>query len=170
MPVRITSKVRSNKKPWQALKRGMMDASKSSVDVGWWNGYHTNGRSDGIPLAQIAQWVEEGHLNGGIFEGTTTPPRPFMTIALAAALRQNGWLEKKVVENVTLVFSRKLTWRGFFTKLGPDLTALVQRIMEEYNNPSNGEITIALKGFDNPLIETGQLMDSVDWRIAERKT
>ena len=169
MAIKITSKVVAKKKNWEAVKKNLVSAQNKSTDVGWWDGFHINGRSDGIPLAQIAQWVEEGHISGGAFAGTVTPPRPFMTIALEAALRQNGWLEKKVKANATLVFAKKLTWDGFFKKLGPDLVILVQRVMEEFSNPSNSEVTIALKGFDNPTIETGHLLSKVDWRIAERK-
>lgn len=167
--MRITSKVVVKKKNWESVKKNLISAQNKSTDVGWWSGYHINGRSDGIPLAQIAQWVEEGHVNGGMFEGTVTPPRPFMTVALEAALKQNGWLDKKIRSNALLVFSKQLTWDGFFKKLGPDLVVLVKRVMEEFSNPSNSEVTIFLKGFDNPAIETGHLLNSVDWRIAERK-
>jgi hypothetical protein len=168
MAIKITSKVVAKKKNWEAVKKNLISAQNKSTDVGWWDGFHINDRSDGIPLAQIAQWVEEGHAPGA-FGGMRTPPRPFMTVALEAALRQNGWLEKKVRANATLVFAKKLTWSGFFKKLGPDLVILVQGVMEELSNPSNSEVTVALKGFDNPTIETGHLLSKVDWRIAERK-
>lgn len=165
--MRITSTVTSKKTKWVKLKQELKAMDKAGVDVGWWSGFHNNGRSEGITLAQIAQWVDEGHINGGKYPGYT-PPRPFLSQALGVALKQNDWLGKKIAEAMPKVFSGQMKWEVFFRELGPDLVKLTQRVMEQFNNPSNSDLTIALKGFDNPTIETGQLMESVDWRISKR--
>lgn len=165
--MRITSTVTSKKTKWVKLKQELKAIDKSGVDVGWWSGFHNNGRSEGITLAQIAQWVDEGHINGGKYPGYT-PPRPFLSQALGVALKQNDWLGKKIAEHIPKVFSGQMKWEAFFRELGPDLAKLTQRVMEQFNNPSNSDLTTALKGFDNPTIETGQLMESVDWRISKR--
>lgn len=166
--MRITSTVVSKTKRWEKLKADLKTVDKRGVDVGWWSGFHNNGRSEGITLAQIAQWVDEGHINGGIGEGTYTPPRPFLSQALGVALSQNKWLGNRVKSAMIKVFSGRLKWTAFFNELGPDLVRLTQRVMQEFNDPRNSDFTIALKVFDNPTIETGQLMQTVDWRISEK--
>lgn len=165
--MQITSSVVVKKTKWNKIKSDLIKADKSGVDVGWWSGFHNNGRSEGITLAQIAQWVDEGHINSGKYPGYT-PPRPFLSQALGVALKQNDWLGKKIAVEIPKIFSGQTKWEAFFKELGPDLVRLTQRVMEQFNNPSNSALTISLKGFDNPTIETGQLMESIDWRISER--
>ena len=167
--MRITSKVVSKKRKWEKVKSNLLTQDGKGSDVGWWSGYHNNGRSEGIPLAQIAQWIEEGHQNGGIFAGTSTPPRPFMTAALEVALRQDKELRQKIENLASQVFRKRITWQRFYKELGEDLVKLVKKVMQEFNDPANSKITIALKGEDNPTIETMELLNSIDWRISEKR-
>lgn len=49
--------------------------------------------------------------------------------------------------------------------LGARLVADIQQTMRNFDDPANAPSTIARKGFDNPLIETGRLRQSIDWEI-----
>ena len=50
-------------------------------------------------------------------------------------------------------------------KVGAVATADVQRKIRDLREPPNAPSTIAKKGSDNPLIDTGRLRQSIDWKV-----
>jgi len=83
------------------------------------------------------------------------PPRPFFRnmIAeespawgekLAAAMKANGNDGKKALELV-----------------GEDIKSQLVKFINEFTTPGNAASTIAKKGFDKPLVDTGQMRRSV---------
>ena len=57
------------------------------------------------------------------------------------------------------------TARGVAEKLGARIQRDVQRTIRELSSPSNAPVTVARKGTDNPLIDTGRLRQSVTYRV-----
>ena len=49
--------------------------------------------------------------------------------------------------------------------VGAQGVADVQAKIIAFDDPGNAESTIAAKGFDNPLVETGRLGQSIDWVV-----
>lgn len=49
--------------------------------------------------------------------------------------------------------------------LGAKAVADVQQTMRDLDTPPNAPSTVARKGDDNPLIDTGRLRQSIDWEI-----
>src|SRR5690606_23386432 len=77
MSLKINVSLKTNDKMWRSMVRNLTKGGDKTSVVGWWNSIHPTG----VPVAQVAQWNEEGHENGkgSMFPGTITPSRPFMT-------------------------------------------------------------------------------------------
>lgn len=155
-----------NKKRWEATKRNLTTNSNKSAQVGWFMGSRHS--SSGLPTAQLASWLEYGHRNGGMFEGTVTPPRPFMRAGFAVYLRDNPEFSAFVYSRMMAIASGTKSWDAAFREIAPYMAKALEMIMRAWNDPRNSQATIALKGFDDPLIETGELVDSIQWRVRNR--
>ena len=162
--------IHSDTSKWQQMKRNLQKGQNLAVKVGWFDGKkHTSERSQNITLAQIAKWLEEGHMNGGLYPNTWTPPRPFIRIGLMSALKESHWLQKQISFYLPQIIDGRMTWTQFYQKLGPSLQKLLQEVMNAWDTPTNSPLTVALKGFNNPLIESGYLRDNVEWRLGKKE-
>jgi len=119
--------------------------------------FETEQYPDGEYVAQVAAENE--------FGSTTNPPRPFMRQTFA---RNKG------------------VWPGMATKgmkatnfdvdktlglLGQEITGEVRIAIAEWGNPypHNSQATIDRKGFDDPLVDTGRMLQSVTWVLEDTK-
>jgi hypothetical protein len=130
-------------------------------EVGFFDGetYSDAGR-EGISVADIAR----ANNYGIIVSGTNNiPARPFFTYAANAMSKTWHTAAKMIMKSVLQSSgdSRKL--------LTQYLNLYKERIQLEILQmaiPKNAKKTIALKGFDDPLIRTGKMYDSVKFRIS----
>lgn len=116
------------------------------IEVGFFEGEKY---PDGKSVAEVAAFNE--------FGGGHTPPRPFMR---------------------TLVQNHRKIWRNILQDELPKeddahtaLATLAEYMVDDLKDyikiwtyPPNAPSTIAKKGFNDPLVDTGRMMDSVDWR------
>ena len=154
-------KVTSNTKEWDKVKKRLLAANTASkIGVGWFNtGSHPNNRSS-VPIAQIASWLETGTERGSFI-----PPRPFIRSGFMYVIANTPWFQTKLKKHMPMIADGKMTWTAFYKSIGPELEKLLQLIMREWDVPGNAEATIALKGFDDPLFESGHLISQVEWKI-----
>lgn len=145
------------------MQRRLTRSGDKTIQVGWWLSRHPSG----VSTAQVAQWNDEGHINGGMFAGTYTPPRPFMRIGFIP-LATNKILPKYNSE-IHKIAMGQTTWTALNNKLSVELRESLQSIILSWDTPSNSPVTIALKGFNDPLIgKTGNMYDAVKSRIVKR--
>jgi len=111
---------------------------------------------DGIQVAQVAQWNEEGT--------STNPMRPFMRVGFGSAISK-GVYHSIFVDSIESIIMGKSTFAKEYQKLGPMVVADMQEEIEEWNTPPNSPRTVERKGFNNPLIDTGLMHDSVKFRV-----
>jgi len=154
MGASVSVKLKLDDRVWKKMERRLKRIQSKSVRVGWWRSYYP----DGTSVAQVAAWNEEGHLNGGMFPGTFTPPRPFI---------RTGFLPK--AKNVLNEYSKlfflyvdgSVKISDFWGAMSRELEEKMKESILEFKSPGNAEVTISMKGFDDPLINTGNLYDSV---------
>lgn len=164
---KINIAVTGNHRKWSAVKRRLKNVDKLSSRVGWLKPkYHKTPRSSHILVSVIAKWMEEGMVN--IATGVQIPPRPFIRIGLLRALRNNTSLQSLIVKNIMLVSDGKMTTNQFYKLLGKHLEKILKNVIENWNSPPNAPLTIKRKGFNNPLIETGYMRDSVESDVSRR--
>ena len=142
------------------MERRLRGGDKS-VQVGWWNSEHPSG----VPTAQVAAWNEEGHINGGMFAGTVTPARPFIRTGFMPYSKN---LVKAHYGDINDIAMGRSTWNEFYNKFGQQLVRVMQETIFKWDSPANSPTTIALKGFNNPLVETGYMQNSVKYKIVRK--
>ena len=64
-----------NDKVWRQIKKNLR-AAKSQINLGWFEGQAYGSENNFLPMAQVAQWVEEGH-RGGWGPTPSTPCDPY---------------------------------------------------------------------------------------------
>lgn len=92
------------------------------------------------------------------------PPRPFLRYTFDHYL--DNWTEL-AADLAFKVFVGEINYQDVFHVLGDAVVKDIKRTIKEFSEPKNAPLTIANKGFDDPLIEKGELRDSIHW-ITER--
>lgn len=156
--MRFKIRIKEDRRGARRLRQLLSPKHSRSIRTGWWNSMH----EDGITVAQIAAWNEEGRINKGFFNGTITPPRPFVRLGFIPATRKKL---NNLAPALREVFSGRKTWDEFFTSLSSELKEDLQEVILEWSTPPNSAATIALKGFNDPLIESGLMYDSVKTEV-----
>lgn len=63
------------------------------------------------------------------------------------------------------VISLKIEPEYFFNGLGHIVVGFIQRYLTDLSTPPNAPYTIKMKGSSNPLIDSGQLRDSITFKV-----
>jgi hypothetical protein len=53
-------------------------------------------------------------------------------------------------------------------RMGENIKGQLQQSIRDTKDPGNAKSTIAQKGFDDPLIKSGHMLNSVDWEVKEK--
>jgi len=157
--VKTGAKVKDIDKGFKALQMALFQEDKKAVDVGYFSGeiFEENGED----LASVARQNEFG-IPGHI------PERSFMR----STYDQN---KDQIMKAYTLYFkaeTKGLTTKAFL-KLGALVTGMIKKKIKTAKSWAvpNAPATIAAKTRagkvgDAPLIDTGQMMNSIDFREA----
>lgn len=105
------------------------------------------------PVAQVAAWNE--------FGTQKTPPRPFMrkTVASKSPRWGNG-LGRALRDNHYNSYDA-------LHVLGEVIQGQMRQTIIEFRDPPNAQLTVDLKGFNDPLVASGRMLRSVDFQISE---
>ena len=164
MGVRTRVSITRDKGVWQSMKANLRRGTSQSTQVGWWDSQYP----DGTSVAQVAQWNEEGHMNGGWFPGTITPPRPFIRLGFLPDIRKSNLIGRYSI-HIDSIARGKMSWNRLHELLGEDLKRMLQEQILDWKSPSNSAATVSIKGFNDPLIDTGLMYDTIKIRTAPRR-
>lgn len=115
------------------------------------------------PVAQVAFWNQFGTRNS---DGTERiPERPFMSTAFDEIRRD---LEKELEWALEDIIDGKITPSKAIDKAGKFLSERIKKKIVEWKIPRNATSTIAKKGFDDPLIETRRMLNSVKFKKTKK--
>lgn len=108
---------------------------------------------DGTNVAQVAFWNEYGT--------KTSPPRPFFRQTIAA--KSDKW---------GAALGANLAANGYDTTkalklVGTGIKDQITKSIVDFASPGNAPYTIAQKGFDKPLVDTGQMQRAVGFDIKD---
>lgn len=107
-----------------------------------------------IPVPMVAATNEFGN------PAHNQPPRPFFRNAIAE--HEEEWKEQ-----AALLIERGDDIEEVFSMLGTIITADIQQSIRSLDSPPLSPVTIARKGFDKPLIDTKNMLDSVSYEVSE---
>ena len=109
---------------------------------------------DGQPVAAVAAWNEYGT--------ATIPMRPFFRNMVAAKSKE--WPEGIATQLRLTRYDVNLTLQ----RTGAAIRGQLQQSIRDTNSPPNAPYTIEKKGFNNPLLDTGHMLNSVDYEVNVR--
>ena len=120
--------------------------------------------SDGKQVGDIASIQEFGDINNRI------PPRPFMRPTIIENTPE--WVSS-MIKGVKEIFNNGSDLKEVFNSIGEDAEFEVQSNIRAINTPPLSPFTlkerISRGNFsDKPLIDTGQMIDSVNYEISKR--
>lgn len=119
-------------------------------------GFLENARyPDGTSVAMVAAIQEYGAPSRNI------PPRPFFRNMIAA--ESAHW----PADVAKLLKAHDFDAAAALGDMGQEISAELQLSINEFTSPGNAPSTIERKGFDHPLIDTGLMRDSVNYRVKE---
>lgn len=108
---------------------------------------------DDTSVVEIATYNEYGT--------SDIPSRPFMT----QSFENKEYEIKKVCEDANASISNGGSADSAFNKIGETCKEIIQNEIENGSFEPNADSTILKKGFDQPLIDTGTMKDSVDFVV-----
>ena len=142
---------------WNKIKKELESFAKDR------NNYITVGLHKGKKRVQIGFWNEFGTKNKDHSE--RIPERPFL---------QSSLYEKPVKDIETLISKEiQMIYLGgkyivLLTRLGMHCKAFVKKqIIDKEIFKPNKASTIARKGFDHPLWETGEMYNEIDFKLGK---
>lgn len=157
----MSMKLTVDKRVWQNLKKSFAKAEVYEDQLGWQDtAYGSDNES--LPHAQVAQWIEEGVASKNI------PPRPYMRVGLRGALMK-GSNDVSFKRIITAVANGKDVFKALH-KEGDSFRQALRQVMMDWDTPPNAPTTIELKGFDDPLIESSELISNISVKTVNRGT
>lgn len=143
------------------LEKKLKTLESSSVDFGYVNsGIHSKA---GIPYASLAALLEWGN--------DKIPPRPaFRDSIERLKVKHKGFEYFVGPELGRYMMTRTTSPKRVYDETGKYLVDIYRTSMEDWfingsMNRKNAQLTIELKGFNKPYVETGELVNHVDYRI-----
>jgi hypothetical protein len=154
----MNKKGQSDLSGWKNLKKLLNQLDKTQIETGFFPESKYGADNDNLQVAQVAAWQE-----WGTYDGEHIPPRPFMRVDFKYKMTS-----QKMKLHIITATNNVLQGQAVKQALKP-LAARCQDLMmdaiEERSTPRNSEETISQKGFDDPLIEFGDMRDAVKAKI-----
>lgn len=134
-----------------------------SLSFGVTNAQYKKG--DHVNVRDVAIWNEYGT--------DKIPPRPAFRRGLEAGVAKNRKLIDAQLRNIAQQalsgrnanMNRSLT--VMLTQIGKSAKAATKQIIKTGSETPNAPATVAKKGFNHPLFETGLLLDHVEYEISK---
>lgn len=140
-------------------------------EIRW--GFFSNSRygpeNDNMYVASIAKLQEDG---GRGATGRAIPPRPFFTSQALRVITPSDHVGSKFLTLLGTAVKSTMTGgtdASAYSAVGKHLHDSLQEEIIAWNTPANAPLTIKLKGFDDPLIHTGTMLESVEYKVVQRR-
>lgn len=171
--IKIKGSITDKRTAYDQLRADMANLDKAYVKVGWpyrtrvgqpskiGSGHRT--LRDQSQVAMIAASNEFGVKEAG--GKWKTPPRPAFRNALDGSRVKLGRVTRKIYDDVLL---GRLTPKEGLERIGIWMEGRVKRSITNLHTPANAQRTIEAKGSSNPLIDTGQMRNSVTFKTDMR--
>lgn len=105
---------------------------------------------DGTPVAMVAFWNEYGT--------KTSPVRAFFRTTVSD--QKKNWVLS--VQNLMKMHDDPKKVMGL---IGEHMRGQIVQSINTWTDPPNAPYTVAMKGFQKPLVDTGQLMRSISFEV-----
>jgi len=145
---------------WEKMKKNLLQGRSKVIDLGFFPESVYGPENDNLPVATVAMYNEEGTPDN--------PMRPFMRYFIEA-LKKDKKFGKEVARLVNQVAIGKLSWNELYAVIGVELKKDLQKVIIGWETPPNSLKTEEAKGRNDPLVWTGKVRDSVEWRLGTKR-
>lgn len=156
----MSVKITKDKSGWDKLKKNLLKNSQDILKIGIFDQAKYGPENDNLQVAQVLQWMEEG-------DPVLYPPRPVMRVGFLPRLKTSEYVPL-FQETISSVLEGKLTLKQSYRRMAPILVAGLKNEIIQWDTPPNSPQTVADKGFNDPLINTGKMLESVDFKVEKR--
>lgn len=156
----MSVKITRDKSGWDKLKKNLLKSSQDVLKLGWFEDARYGPENDNLPVGTVAMWQEEG-------DPIKYPPRPFIRVGFLPRLKTSEYVPL-FQETISSVLEGKLTLKQSYRRIAPILVAGLKNEIIQWDTPPNSPQTVADKGFNDPLINTGKMLESVDFKVEKR--
>lgn len=132
----------------EMLKEIKRQARKKVLTVGFFDETYPDGERIG-KIATINEYGVPEH---------NQPPRPFMRYTVAKS-------KKKWIDILQDILPENMDVERSLNILGDVVSEDVSQMISAFAIPANAPSTIRKKGFNDPLVDTGLMRDSVGWKV-----
>lgn len=136
---------------WRAFIRNMRDTARDADNHVVVGVLAQEGEEQVIIAASNEFGTRDGHV----------PERSY----LRSTVDEN---QQSIVRDLETIVSRSLDGKSYvhgLRVLGERVVGLVKRKIVDLDDPPNAPSTIAAKGSDNPLVDTGRLLGSINYEV-----
>jgi hypothetical protein len=147
-----------NTKAFDRLLKNLNTLETKEVKVGFFDKYY-GPDNDNLPVAQVAQWQEEGTPNG-------IPARPMFRVHLHNKIMTS--YKAPIGRSIKDIAEGRSTITKVLKLLGEGLELDLKGIISEGVPPPNSPAWSAKKGGLPPLTFTGHMQDSVSYKITTK--
>jgi hypothetical protein len=166
----LTVDYEDNDQDWAQITALFTGDLNATVETGYFRDQHNKTRKvQGKRKASIMARVLINQFGGKSSNGGRIPARPFMTVGFDGIKDE---IEKALADEAKLQFlnvgagkSAEEATIGFLRAGAAFMRERLRRVIEDWSQPPNAALTVALKGFDDPLIETGEMAGAVTNRF-----
>lgn len=134
---------------------------QTNVFVGFLRSSGSHKAKKGKKILTVATIAANNEYGSG-----TTPERSFMRSTMFDIRKK---LKKMLLKLAKAVLHEEMDKKKALGLVGLFVQTAIKRKIQEGIPPPNADSTIAQKGSDHTLIDTGQMRDSVDFEIKEGK-
>lgn len=146
-----------DKKVWEAMKKKFRQADSIQLSVGFFEEDRYGPENENLPVAYIARIQDAG---------LGVPQRAFMSGGQGLwGIVRAGPYEKEYINALRRTILNLSTKSQELSKIGTFLVQDTKEIIEQWSSPPNAALTVELKGFNDPLIETETMKNSVKFKI-----
>lgn len=154
----MNKKGHSDLSGWKNLKKLLNQLDKTQIETGFFPESKYGAENDNLPVATVATWQE-----WGTHGGEHIPPRPAMRVDFKFKMRSRK-TRYKIIEATNNVL-RGTALKLAMEQLRKHCQDMMMDAIDERAEPRNADETIAKKGFNDPLNETGVMLESVKAKI-----
>lgn len=149
----------------KSLKKNLNKLGSSTVSWGFFGGHHSEAD---MSYAALAWLLEEGTRSSN--HGYAIPPRPAFKQMLSELRTNHKGYEYDTAYAYKGFLEGATDYKVILTASGEYLSGYHQDTMYNWvtdglNAQHNSPVTVGLKGFDRPFVETGELIQNVAYRI-----
>lgn len=157
----MSFKLKVDKSGWNKLKKELLKESDLEVKVGIVDPTYYGPDNDNLSVAQVWDWQESG------LPAQNIPSRPAIRVGFMAPIKKGSY-DKMFAESMQRIAEGKSTFKQEYTRIGTQAKVDLKKSVADWDTPPNSPFTVAEKGFNNPLIDSGLLYESIDFKVDNR--